>query len=170
MQHRHDSPVLVATYGNAMAGNDAFGTCVAAALLAAPNPNIEVLNAGLRPGAVFDCQMGQSALIVVDAAYSPDTPSGRLMDADWFDPNRPPLLHDLVMSTHGFAIADQIELADRLSMLPPTVRLLAVTVANVPKVGDVMDESVCRRIPDVVQRIHEIALAPAHAATEQPNA
>ncbi len=123
--------ILVAACGNVMASDDAFGPLVARALRSHSLPSVEVVDLDIRPAALLDYLSGKDGLILVDAVHAPDTPGldpGRVLDIDWFSPDRPGLVNDDTMSTHGLSIAMQLDLAERLDLLPSRVRLIAVCI------------------------------------------
>ncbi len=135
-----DSPpnLLVAACGNLMASDDAFGPMVARELRGWELPGVEVVDLDIRPAALLDYLAGRTGLILVDAVYTPDREPGRVLDMDWFDPEpqgRPELANDDTMSTHGLSLAMQLDMAERLGMLPPFVRLIGVSIDRTPRVG-----------------------------------
>jgi len=98
-------------------------------------PGVEVVELDIRPAGLIDHLEGRSCLVIVDALYAPGIPGGEVLDIDWFDEARPALCHDDVLSTHGLGIAQQLELAKQLGLLPPVVRLIGMTVDQPPEVG-----------------------------------
>lgn len=125
----HVSPsILVATCGNIMAADDAFGPLVARELRHRAVTGIEVADLDIRPAALLDFLPGKDGLILVDAVHAPGLETGELIDIDWFSPDRPALINDDTMSTHGLSLAMQLDLARRLDLLPPRVRLIAVAI------------------------------------------
>jgi hydrogenase maturation protease len=145
-------PILIAACGNTMAGDDAFGPRVAEALIRKRLPATEIVNLATRPGGLLDHLPGPQLLLVVDAAIRDGQPIGNLIDLDWFDPSRPPLAHEAALSSHGVSIADEINLADRLGMLPRPVRLVACTIGSTHP-GQPMHEAVQRQVPPAAHRI-----------------
>ena len=134
--------IVVAACGNVMAAADAFGPWVVAALREEDFAGVEVVNLDINPAALLDHLGGREALIVVDAVQCPGELKGALIDRDWFDPNRPPLVHDDVLSSHGLSLAEQIQLAGQLKLLPRYVRLLALVIDGAA-VGETPPD--CRR-------------------------
>lgn len=145
--------ILVLTCGNPLAGDDALGPAVARQL--APQQaslGIEVVEADTTPGVLLDSLAGRDAVIVVDAVSIPGAAPGRIVDADWFAPGRPKLLSQRPLSTHGWCIAQEIDLARTLGLLPRHVRLLGATIASA-EIGESISPAVrgcageiCRRI------------------------
>ncbi len=124
----HGRAILVATCGNVMASDDAFGPLVARELRRRGLPGVEVVDLDIRPAALLDYLPGKSGLVLVDAVVAPGLEPGEVLDIDWFSPDRPGLVNDDTMSTHGLSIAMQLDLADRLGLLPKRVRLVAACI------------------------------------------
>ncbi len=149
--------LLVAACGNLMASDDAFGPMVARDLKQIRHPGIEVVELDIRPAALLDYLPGRSGLILIDAVLSPDHEPGRIIDIDWFAPDRPPLANDDTMSTHGLSLGSQIEMAQAIGLLPPTVRLIGLTLGAVPSVGEPATEGIVRHV------VHAADLIRMHA-------
>ncbi len=115
--------VLVACIGNPDRGDDGIGPLVAQKLeghLAGGAPLI------VRRGdilALAEDAAGFDALICVDAAAPVDTP-GRIHSVDLTNEELPREL--CTTSTHGFGLADAIELARALNRAPQTIMIYAV--------------------------------------------
>jgi hydrogenase maturation protease len=136
-------PILVATCGNTLAGDDAFGPLVAQRLMAEKWAGVEVVDLGMRPGGLIDHLAGRKAVILVDAARCSGGgggEEGELVDWDFFAPGRPVLCADRVTSTHALSLAGQLELARALGMLPAVVRVVAL-VAQRTAVGTVGEKA-----------------------------
>jgi len=170
-----ESPdILIACCGNDMAGDDALGSLVAAALRRQPTLPATLIELGMRPAALLDHLAGQRALLLVDAARVDPSTNGdadakNLIDVDFFAPHCPPLVHDDALSTHGLSIADQLELARRLDMLPPVVRLIGAAVETLalgrPASASVraLAEGAARRLIDHVNAGSPWQTEPCHA-------
>lgn len=155
--NRSGSGILVATWGNMMAGDDGFGPRVADWLERQGPSGLEVLNLGMQVGGLLGHLGGRLGLIVVDA-LQPDAawPPGQLVDILYESGQAAPWMHDAAVSSHGLTIGSELELARRLDLLPPHVRLLA-TVACQTKVGDPMSAVVERVVPHAARRAVELA-------------
>jgi hydrogenase maturation protease len=145
-------PVLVVCVGNSLAGDDAFAPQVAEILRLNPPQNTQIVELGTAPASLVDLLHARKALIVVDAASCPDRPPGQLLDCDWDFPERGALHHHVNLTTHDLSLADQIELARALHLLPPIVRLLAVNI-SAAQLGSPMTPAVAAQVPLAAQRI-----------------
>jgi hydrogenase maturation protease len=145
-------PILIAAYGNELAGDDSFGPRVAAAVQAMELPGVETVNLGMAPMSLVDHLAGRRAVCLVDAARCEGVPMGTLFDLDFFDADRPPLLHDRSLSTHGLSVADELQLARRLGICPDMVRLLAAA-AGLVEIGQPASEELLRQVPVAANRI-----------------
>jgi hydrogenase maturation protease len=150
------SPILIACCGNPSAGDDALGHLVAQELRQAPPPKAEILDLAMRPAALLDRLEGRRVLILVDAAQVPGMESGRVIECDWADPNHPLLASDGALSTHGFSLADQLELAAQLGILPPAVRIVAVTIGQVLALHE-MSPDVMAQVPKAAELVRYLA-------------
>ncbi len=125
-----DKPVLVACFGNADAGDDAFGPLVAARLGEIELPPARVVNIAMRPAALLDHLAGCDSLIVVDAVHWPGAPPGLPIDMAWSKCRRDLQLASSATSTHGICVADQLALAAELGIHPRCVWLIGVIAAE----------------------------------------
>lgn len=150
------SPILIAAYGNQLAGDDAFGPLVADALQPEVGAAIEVICLGMRPAALLDHLADRRALCVVDAAWCAQRPAGTLLELDFFAADRPELVYDRALSSHGLSVAAELQLARQLGLCPPQVRLVAVVAATV-EVGSPMTPCVAQQVPVAARRIADWA-------------
>ncbi len=133
--------ILVACCGNPLAGDDAFGHLVALELGKEPPPKAEIIDLAMNPASLLDHLEGRRVLVVVDAAQVPGSAAGELIECDWRDPNRPGLVSDSTVSTHGFSVADQIVLANRIGLLPEVVRIVALTIESAQALNEPTDRA-----------------------------
>ena len=162
------APILVAAYGNPMAGDDAFGPLLAESLQRNPLRDVEAVDLGMNPGGLLGLLDGRLALVLADAVHVPDTAAGVLIDCDWDQADRPPLASECKLSTHGLSIADQVELAGSLAMLPRTVRLIAVTTAREVSMQS-PDDAITRQLAparECIVRLARDVLVSAGSPTE----
>lgn len=156
--------LLVAACGNVMASDDAFGPLVARELRRINPMGIDVIDLDIRPAALLDHLAGRPGLILLDAVHAPGMEPGLVLDIDWFSEARPALIHDDTMSTHGLSIATQLELAGRLGLLPPVVRLIGVTLRDRPVVNHPVSHGLARCVVHAVHLvIQHTDRAPGHA-------
>ena len=166
---KQSAPILVAAVGNPMAGDDIFGHLVAEALQAEPLAGVEVIELDTHPARLLDHLEGRNTLYVVDAAWCPDEKLGRMIDLDWFDPARPPLMNERSLSTHGISVGDQLRLCQRLKLLPPVVRLLAVTIGPT-LFGCAVSQTIRARALDAAEIVNRRARHLSTAAKELSDA
>jgi hydrogenase maturation protease len=145
-------PVLIAAYGNELAGDDSFGLLAAEAVRAMAISGAEVVSLGMKPASLLNHLAGRIAVCVVDAARCDGMPVGTLIDMDFFDADLPSLVHDGSLSTHGLSVADELELARQLDLCPQIVRLVAVAAGSV-EVGRSACDEVLRQVPVAGERI-----------------
>lgn len=147
------APTLIAACGNIQAGDDALGPLVARKLRRLALPDAEVVDLDIRPAGLVDHLMTpRDTLIVVDAVMLDDAPYGSIIDVDWRSSDRPQLIHDDVLSSHGLSIAHQIDLAEKLGMLPSRVRLIGAVIEGA-RIGRKTGDAVVRAVDAVVDRI-----------------
>ena len=161
-----NNSLLVAACGNLMASDDAFGPMVARDLKQLHCPGIVVAELDIRPAALLDYLPGHSGLILVDAVFAPDEKPGLILDIDWFSHDRPDLVNDDTMSTHGLSLASQIQMAEKLGILPPIVRLIGLTIGSSPSVGQPQSPSLVRSVVHAADLIRMHASCYGEASTE----
>jgi len=150
------APVLVACIGNEFAGDDAFGPLVARALAERSPEGVEAIDLATKPYGLLDHLGSRKMLIIVDAADVPGAQPGELFQCAWDSPDRPALLRQRSASTHGISVAEQMELAARLGMLPPQVVLIAAQAGRTD-MGDSPCAAVCQSVREAVNRICALA-------------
>ena len=140
-----------------MAGDDAFGPLVADHLRTRTHVDADVLDLGMKPLALLNHLAGRSALIVVDAALpGGDFPSGRLIDLEYSRRACPQLLHDASLSSHGLSLADELELAREVEMLPEQVFVVAAAISNAI-IGQPPSDQIRRLVQPAAERINQLA-------------
>jgi hydrogenase maturation protease len=145
-------PILVAAYGNEMAADDSFGPRVAEAVSAMGLGGVEVACLAGQVGGLLSHLAGRRAVCIVDAARCDGSSVGTLIEADFRAADRPRLLHEDALSTHGLSLADEIELAERLGLCPGHVHLVAAIAGSV-EFGRPAGEQVLRQVPAAADRI-----------------
>lgn len=147
-------PILIASCGNKMAGDDALGPRITRRLRQHPPAETEIVDLDLNPAGLMDHLPRKLAVFIVDAVKVEGQGAGQIVDMDWFSSDRPAIIHDDVLSSHGLSIASQIDLGQTLGLLPKTVRLIGVTLDNA-KLGEDVSEKVFGKIDQVVKTIYD---------------
>lgn len=140
---------LVLGVGNLDRGDDAAGRAVARRLRAAPPAGFDVLENDGEATGLFAQIEGAAAVFAVDACASGVCPG----TIHRFDANAAPL-PDLSssLSTHGFGLANAIELARALRRLPPRCVVYAIEGASF-EVGAALSPAVAAAVADVARRV-----------------
>jgi hydrogenase maturation protease len=106
---------LIVGVGNRDRGDDAVGRVVAERLRACGFQDIEIIEESGEAARLLDCFVGADTVWLLDAAMS-GAPIGTIQ---CFDVSAAPLPQGQTMvSTHGFGLAEAIELARALKRLP----------------------------------------------------
>jgi len=140
------SQVLVIGVGNALRADDAAGLEVVRRLRA--RPGLEIREQSGEATALLDALRGRAAALIVDAALGAEP--GRLHR---LDAAAHPLPQGLFgCSTHGFGVAEAIELARALGVLPPVCVVYAVEGERF-ETGAPMSDAVARALPALAEDI-----------------
>ena len=140
------SPLLVVGVGNALRADDAAGLEVVRRLRARPGLDIEEQSG--EATALLDALRGRAAALIVDAAAGAEP--GRLHR---LDAAAGPLPQGMFgVSTHGFGVAEGIELARALGALPPVCVVYAVEGERF-ETGAPMSGAVARALPRLAEDI-----------------
>ncbi len=117
---------LVIGLGNPDRGDDAVGLHVARRVATLGLPDVVVEEAGGDSLALLDRWAGMGRVVLVDAA-APIAWPGRIHR---LDPLAGPLPRDLALgSTHAFGLAEAVELARMLGLLPRWMTIYAIEAA-----------------------------------------
>jgi hydrogenase maturation protease len=140
--------LLVIGIGNPDRGDDGFGPAVARRLRGQAPPGVRVVERRGDVLAMIADWEGCAAVVIVDA-ISPMTESGQLHRFDLGD--RPLPLGSAYRSTHGFGVAEAVELARTLGRLPPRLVLylaegaaFGIGMPLSPGIACAVDEAVAR--------------------------
>jgi len=140
------SPLVVIGVGNALRADDAAGLEIVRRLRA--GPGVDVLEQSGEATALLDALRGRAAALIVDAAAGTDP--GRLHR---LDAAAGPLPQGMFgVSTHGFGVAEGIELARALGALPPVCVVYAVEGERF-ETGAPISEAVARTLPLAAESI-----------------
>jgi hydrogenase maturation protease len=148
--------VLVATCGNCLAGDDAFGPLVGRRLRELELPGVKVVDLDLKPAALLDHLPWPDCLILVDAVDAADWPEQELIDIDLSKEELPALLHDDALSSHGLGLADQLELARRLHLLPHKLHFLGAAL-RAAQIGTAARPQLAQLVQATLERVAELA-------------
>lgn len=119
-------PALLIGLGNPDRGDDAVGLQVARRLAARGLPGVAVAEADGDLLALLDRWADAARVVVVDAAE----PAGQPGRVHRLDPIAGPLPRELRLgSTHGFGLAEAVELARTLGRLPARLTIFAIEAA-----------------------------------------
>lgn len=122
-----DSQILVVGVGNPSRSDDGVGWVVAQRLKRLERKDFDLVTLVGDMTAVLEAWKGRPAVVIVDAAWS-GAPPGTLHR---IDPRQQPLPPGgFLASSHGFNLADCLEMARLMSSLPPQVIILGIEGAN----------------------------------------
>ncbi len=147
--------VLVIGLGNRLRGDDGVGTVVAGAIRERGIAGIDAMTCDGDGTALLECWRGVDSVIVVDALRSKEAP-GRIRR---FEASRPLPAWARARSTHGFGLAEAVEMARSLDRLPSALVIYGV-VGESWGMGEGLSPAVSAAVPRVV----DLVLAEARAA------
>jgi len=140
------APVIVIGIGNTMRADDAAGLLVARRLRS--RPGVQILEQSGEATALTEALRGRAAALIVDAAAG--ALPGRLHR---LDAAAQPLPQGLfACSTHGFGVAEGIELARALGALPAVCVVYAVEAAQFGT-GEAMSDAVADALAAAASRV-----------------
>lgn len=115
--------VLVIGVGNIQRGDDGAGLLVAQALRAENSDRLIVEESSGEIADIVELLQTSDDVIVIDAMRS-GKPAGTTV---WIDPLRPSsAAESTISSTHGFGVAQAIELLRSMKKLPRRIRILGI--------------------------------------------
>ena len=142
---------VVIGIGNPDRGDDAIGRVVARRLCETLPSDIRVVEHDGEATSLLACMDGAAAAFLIDACVSA-TAAGTVRR---FDVTKAPLPQGTFnLSTHGFGLAEAVELARVLGQLPPRCVVYAVEAASV-EAGESLSPEVAAAIADVGARIQK---------------
>ncbi|WP_166267521.1 hydrogenase maturation protease [Marinobacter caseinilyticus] len=142
-------PVRIIGVGNADRGDDAVGLVVAATLRKQRSREFTVLTNDGDIGRLLDCMAGADSVLLVDAARTGATPGSHCF-FDVTETPLPPLSG--AASSHALGLADGIELARSLGLLPPDCRVCAIEAASF-EVGTGLSPAVAATVGSVAEAL-----------------
>ena len=140
---------LVIGLGNPDRGDDAVGLHVVRQVASLGLPDVAVEAAGGDTLALLDRWAGVGRVVLIDAA-APIALPGRIHR---LDPLAGPLPRDLALgSTHAFGLAEAVELARTLGLLPRRMTIYAIEAACCDP-GVVLSPAVAAAVEPAARRI-----------------
>jgi hydrogenase maturation protease len=146
-----DDATLVVGVGNPLRGDDGVGPAVAALVRARAHPGVQVAEVHLDPIALLDLWAGRRRIVLVDAVCS-GAPAGTLVAVDL---RRYPLPRTATASTHGFGLAQVVELGRALGRLPGELVFVGVEVGRLGA-GTGLSEPVLAGVRAAAERVNDL--------------
>ena len=140
---------VVIGIGNPDRGDDAFGRVVAARLRGRLPAHAVIVEANGEATALLDRFAGADRAILIDAAVS----GGDLGEIRRFDVSSEPLpVAKYGLSTHGFGLAEAVELARTLGTLPRRCVVYAVEASSFEP-GAALSPALVPAVDEVARRV-----------------
>ena len=153
------TPITLFGVGNALRGDDGIGLVLARSVGALSPRRFTVRECTGEPAALLPQWSGLDAAMVFDAVHSGSAP-GAIFRVDVTESPLPDAFKQT--STHGFGVAEAVELSRALGVLPDRLLVYGVEAASFDH-GAEMSAEVAAAIPEVVR----IAACDATAWTGQ---
>ncbi|MCB0122036.1 MAG: hydrogenase maturation protease [Caldilineaceae bacterium] len=141
--------ILIIGIGNPHRQDDGVGIAVARALAACALPATVVVEQAMAGPALLELWQGFATVIAIDAL------AGGVSPGRWhvMDAHTEPFPHRAAVdSSHGFGLAETIELARVLTLLPPALTLYGVEGAAFG-FGEGLSPAVAKQVPALVVQI-----------------
>ncbi len=145
------SRTVVIGVGNEFRSDDALGILVVRELRRRHLGEIRVVEVEGNTPSLLDLWEGAENLLIVDAVYG-SSPPGSVMRFDVSHSRIP--AHLFSNGTHGFGVAEAVEMGRELQMLPPTVLFYGIVGESFEN-GQGLSDRVLKNIPDLLQMIEE---------------
>lgn len=144
-----DTRVLIIGVGNPDRGDDVAGLAVARALTSHVPSNVTIRESSGDGAALLSDWQGFDVVILIDAT----PPAGRAGCIRRFDAGEQPLPANFFTdSTHAFGVAQGVEMARALGMLPPKLIIYGVEGRDFA-IGTPMSGEISDAIPQVTAMI-----------------
>lgn len=150
--------ILVIGVGNRDRGDDAAGREVARRLREIDAGFVEILELDGEATALLAALESAEAVFLVDACLS-GAPPGTIRRLDVAEAPLPRATFGL--SSHGFGLAEALELAETLRMTPPTCIVYAIEAQGF-EIGAPISEAAARAIDEVVECLQRDVAALSH--------
>lgn len=143
------STIRIIGLGNELRGDDAVGLLVARRIRQEVGDRIEVIEAQMVGVGLIDLMEGARVAILIDAARSGQSPGTiHRLDAS----AGPIALQIFPHSSHALGIAEALELARVLGVLPPRVIVYGIEAGNT-EAGQALSSPVANALDEVVGQI-----------------
>ncbi len=142
---------VVIGVGNEFRSDDALGILVARELRRRHSGDIRVVEADGDLSSLLDVWDGADNLLIVDVVNGAGPP-GSVVRFDVSHTRIP--THLFSGGTHGFGVAEAVELGRELHRLPPTVLFYGIVGESFEN-GQGLSDRVLKNIPDLLQMIEE---------------
>lgn len=163
-------PITLFGVGNALRGDDGIGLVLARSVGALSPRRFTVRECTGEPAALIEQWTGVDAALLFDAVHSGGAP-GAIFRVDVTETPLPDAFQQT--STHGFGVAEAVELSRALGVLPARLVVYGVEAASFGH-GAEMTPEVAAAIPEVVRMAAEDAAAwtgapfPSDPETDSP--
>lgn len=145
----HSGDVVVIGVGNTDRGDDGVGRYVIGRLRERPPPSVELIDHHGETAGLLELMTGTDCIYIVDAASTGDEP-GTIFRFDAADGPLPAAVSG--WSTHGFGVAEAIELARAFGELPSHCVIYAIEGGSY-ETGAPVSAAVVRGADELVKRI-----------------
>ncbi len=142
--------IRIVGIGNPYRRDDGFGPAVVQALRQQVPDTVEVFEDSGEGATLIDRFAGADAVVFVDAARAADGPAGEYVKLDATVETIPSDYFSY--STHAFSLAEAVEMAKALQMLPDAVWIHAVTASDF-SAGEGLSDAVASTLPLVVESV-----------------
>ncbi len=137
--------------GNEFRSDDALGILIARELRRRHLGEIQIVEVEGNFPSLLDVWDGADNLLIVDAVCGAGPPGSVVR----FDVSHSRIPANLFPAgSHGFGVAEAVEIARELRRLPPTVLFYGI-VAECVETGQGLSDRVLKSIPDLLQMIEE---------------
>jgi hydrogenase maturation protease len=141
--------IRVIGLGNELRGDDAVGLLAARRLRGSVGDRAEVVEAAMVGVELLELMKGAQAVLLIDAARSGQTPG----TIHRLDASTGPITSELFpCSTHAVGVAEAVELARTLGVLPVKVIVYAIEVGNT-EVGHPLSTQVGHALNEVIKLV-----------------
>ncbi len=146
--------------GSRLRGDDAIGPMLIDSLSMLPDSQIELVDAGSDALGILEYLDGRDQVLIVDACSMGRKP-GTLVE---FDPSEiKAVLADDSLSLHGLGLAESIQMAESLQMLPKDLKIIGIEPESIQFNGELSApvqgalKSAIEIIHDKLRRVSELA-------------